>query len=597
MRAKTAVNDPDPTTGNTLLIEAITRDSIPLARVLVTSGADITVRNSAECSAIDVAMDVDVPSVAMMRMLLDAAGPAGAELLNPTRYDTPSNDAKDKEGKSSPSLLTSAVAKGFIDLTRMLLEAKASPNPHRPVSSSPSPSVVPSPHAPLFSALTYEPSARLATLLNLPIPSSLAKDKDGKDNAKDTTSSSAALAIKDSTSQSRSEIVLKRAVAGLSVQMVRLLMDADADVNIADETGTTPLLYALKAENIDLTRVFLAAGADVCVSNKAGDVPLSIISQMKNNGEMLKEAIDAGGANAINVADEEGENMLSRAIMNLQFPFAKTLIERTTSTKNDTSTKCVQATPETLTVALKQLLEVSMDVADADDVHPSDTEDDDPWEDATELTIEDITRQDIFNMARSLLAAKADVNAETSDGTMLTQAISTDFPELAELALDHNSVVHPGQLTELIQFALDDTSTPARAAVISRLPQKLIEHKADVNEVSEGDRETPLLALCNHHGLNDMKYVKLLLDNKADVEAVDKHGHSAINAAFNKHSDALLKMLLAAGANPCVKDSNGVYSLKGIAEAKYKLVADYCAKNKVWTKEFKEANDKLKKKR
>jgi hypothetical protein len=50
-----------------------------------------------------------------------------------------------------------------------------------------------------------------------------------------------------------------------------MLMDAGADVSVANEQGNTALLLACKAGNLELATKLMEAGADVSVANKQGD--------------------------------------------------------------------------------------------------------------------------------------------------------------------------------------------------------------------------------------------------------------------------------------------------------------------------------------
>ena len=61
--------------------------------------------------------------------------------------------------------------------------------------------------------------------------------------------------------------------AGLLV-LATMLMDAGADVSVANEQGDTALLLACKAGNLELATRLKEAGANVSVCNKQGETPL-----------------------------------------------------------------------------------------------------------------------------------------------------------------------------------------------------------------------------------------------------------------------------------------------------------------------------------
>jgi ankyrin repeat protein len=67
---------------------------------------------------------------------------------------------------------------------------------------------------------------------------------------------------------------LHAAVAGKHLDMVRLLVEAGADVNAQDGRGWTPLNLAAHEGPADLVTTLLAAGADPTIPNDEGRTPL-----------------------------------------------------------------------------------------------------------------------------------------------------------------------------------------------------------------------------------------------------------------------------------------------------------------------------------
>ncbi len=62
------------------------------------------------------------------------------------------------------------------------------------------------------------------------------------------------------------------------LNIVRMLLAARANPNIQDKYGTTPLIFAVKYENIELVKLLLDAGANVNHQNKDGDTALIMAS-------------------------------------------------------------------------------------------------------------------------------------------------------------------------------------------------------------------------------------------------------------------------------------------------------------------------------
>ncbi len=61
-----------------------------------------------------------------------------------------------------------------------------------------------------------------------------------------------------------------------STEMIRIFLDAHADVNVRDVAGMTPLMFAVASENQDpeVIKMLLAAGADPKVQSTTGETAL-----------------------------------------------------------------------------------------------------------------------------------------------------------------------------------------------------------------------------------------------------------------------------------------------------------------------------------
>jgi ankyrin repeat protein len=80
------------------------------------------------------------------------------------------------------------------------------------------------------------------------------------------------------------------ALAGLSVKynkvLVEHLLKKNADPNIADVTGSTPLFWAVKFGNKELTELLLQYKADKSIKDKEGKTPFEYALQT-NNKEII----------------------------------------------------------------------------------------------------------------------------------------------------------------------------------------------------------------------------------------------------------------------------------------------------------------------
>ncbi|MCU7618212.1 ankyrin repeat domain-containing protein [Chryseobacterium sp. PBS4-4] len=80
------------------------------------------------------------------------------------------------------------------------------------------------------------------------------------------------------------------ALAGLSVRynrdLVEHLLNKNADPNIGDSTGTTPLLWAIKSGNKELVEILLKYKADKTTKDSMGMTPFEYALQT-NNTEII----------------------------------------------------------------------------------------------------------------------------------------------------------------------------------------------------------------------------------------------------------------------------------------------------------------------
>jgi ankyrin repeat protein len=62
------------------------------------------------------------------------------------------------------------------------------------------------------------------------------------------------------------ETVLFNAIAAKRTELVKLLLDAGASANVADNAGSTPIFVAVLTGNLDVVKALIAAGAITSVS-------------------------------------------------------------------------------------------------------------------------------------------------------------------------------------------------------------------------------------------------------------------------------------------------------------------------------------------
>ena len=74
----------------------------------------------------------------------------------------------------------------------------------------------------------------------------------------------------------------------------KVLLDAGADIEASDDSGSTALMYAAREGRLGLFRMLLKAGADTGVRDTLGGTLLTVAADSANKPKMIKELIDVG---------------------------------------------------------------------------------------------------------------------------------------------------------------------------------------------------------------------------------------------------------------------------------------------------------------
>jgi ankyrin repeat protein len=93
-------------------------------------------------------------------------------------------------------------------------------------------------------------------------------------------------------------------------EIVRLLIDARADVNYVDEYGTTPLVTASKNGYIEVVKLLIGGKANVNIKGGEGKTPL-IYAAIEGHLDVVKMLI-ANGAD-LSIKDDAGQDALMRS--------------------------------------------------------------------------------------------------------------------------------------------------------------------------------------------------------------------------------------------------------------------------------------------
>jgi ankyrin repeat protein len=142
------------------------------------------------------------------------------------------------------------------------------------------------------------------------------------------------------------------------------------------------------------------------------------------------------------------------------------------------------------------------------------------------------------------------INAPGKDGnTPLTAAAAAGQLKVAAYLLDHGADVNAGE-----NPALNAAVVAGNRAMV----EFLLSRGANVNSKSLGVEDTPLHTAARK-GFEAV--AKVLLANKADVNAQNKSGWTPLMCAASANQPEIVKLLLAAGTNPNLKGDRGETAL------------------------------------
>ncbi len=204
-------------------------------------------------------------------------------------------------------------------------------------------------------------------------------------------------------------------------EVVWKIVPKDASIN-ADNSGNTPLGWAIIRGHKEEVESLIARGADVNAKNKGGDTPLKLAAT--SGQKEVVELLIAKGAD-INAKDNNGDTTLANAVKYDKREMAELLIAKgadVNAKNNDGYTPLHNAVSRNN----KEMAELL--IANGEDINAKDNTGDTPLHMAAMRGNREV--------AELLIAKGADINAKDNDGNApLHQAAGFDRVEVAELLI------------------------------------------------------------------------------------------------------------------------------------------------------------------
>ncbi len=364
-----------------------------------------------------------------------------------------------------------------------------------------------------------------------------------------------------------------------SAEIVRLLIEAGANVNAADYLGQTPLEWAAKYASPEIVEMLIKAGANVNAESRYGTVLMA-----GRRVEISKRLIEAGAdvnagkhtsalANAAKYGNAEQIRLLVAKGAKINDPkdppihwagkpeAAEAMIEAAAdvnlrNAKGETALHLTKSTWSPTAGTVKLLIDAGADVK---------------AKNATGSTpLHAAVQQGKADIAKLLIAAGADVDARDNQGNTplsiakwaLSSARGVDHVENTPYETSVQLLIDAG--------AKDDGRTELQQAVAAgELEQvkKLIAAKADVNET--GPQQVTAVHLASEKGHAEI--LAALIEAGGNIDAVDAQLMQPLHLAANAET---ARLLIAKGAKVNAGTPSPLYmaTMNGKAEVVRELL-------------------------
>jgi len=352
--------------------------------------------------------------------------------------------------------------------------------------------------------------------------------------------------------------------------VVKTLLQWKADIEACTHDSRTPLFVSCVNDHYDVARILLEAGADWSVCDAKGFSPLHAMAQEGNIP--LVEALLSHNA-SVHCKNEDGSTALHLASLDGHVDIARILLEHGAHIDEGNSTG---DTPLMCCVEGGSLKLVNFLVASRANVNATNNE--------NQIALHFAVSESDGQMVRALIAHGSQVNIcdLSANISPLYLAVMIGDVDIVRTLLASGADV---SLSALFDSELQsrnsacNSSLPLGVACAGgylSIVQSLVAFNASVNALDDTGK-TALNVACQHGHVDIVNCLLAAMKKESeteqassssdcqccndkrcvDVNKVDNSGATALLTAAREGDVAIVSMLLQAGANPNLEDSNG----------------------------------------
>jgi ankyrin repeat protein len=359
-----------------------------------------------------------------------------------------------------------------------------------------------------------------------------------------------------------------------NVEMLELLLEADADVNLANPEGQTALMAVARTGNIEAAKLLLSHGAEINTAETWGGQTALMWASARKQPEMVRFLVENGAEVDKRAIDRDWERRVTAE------PRVKEMFQ-------GGLTSLMYAAREDCLDCVKELLAAGADINKPDP------------ENVSPLILALINLR--FDIAKYLIEQGADVNQwdfygrtplyAAADMNIVPASYRGDLPpvqnttglEIARMLLergaksDYALKLYPPARNIAYDRANDypvmtTGSTPLQRAAYGgdvEMMKLLLEHGANI-ALANVNGVSPMIALTNPGGtrnrnkseLTVMQGLELLMAAGADInQKSGVNGETPLHTTARLNWPEVVKFLVAHGADLEAKDNNGLIPL------------------------------------